>query len=62
MIDETLVQTYYYIQGINFLAGVVLFIVMMIIAAISISIKDYFLKKKFDKYFEEKMKKKYNKK
>lgn len=58
MIDETLVQTYYYIQGINFLAGVVLFIVMMIIAAISISIKGYFLKRKLNKYFDEKKKKK----
>ena len=58
MIDKTLVQTYYYIQGINFLAGVVLFIIMIIIAAISISVKDYFRKKKLDKYFDEKKKKK----
>ena len=58
MIDETLVQTYYYIQGINFLAGMVLFIIMIIIAVISISVKDYFLKKKLDKYFDEKKKKK----
>lgn len=58
MIDETLVQTYYYIQGINFLAGVALFIVIMIISAISILIKDYFHKKKLDKYFDEKKKKK----
>lgn len=62
MIDETLVQTYYYIQGINFLAGIIVFVVLMIIAAISTLIKEYFLKKRLDKYFDEKMKKKYNKK
>lgn len=58
MIDETLVQTYYYIQGINFLAGIIVFAVLMIIAAISTLIKEYFLKKRLDKYFDEKKKKK----
>lgn len=57
MIDETLVQTYFYIKGINFLIGVALFIVMIIIAVIAISIKWYFFKKELKK-----RRKKYNKK